>query len=307
MQLVLRAAGLYSLLFTAGICLWPEWMFSHLEVAPTQGFWTAYLIGFAAAYGIALIIASVDPIRFWPVVLIGLIMLSTVTAAEIRAWMDGTRPVVAVWYLAVGLALLAGPFFMVLKSAYDQFIGARRVCSPDVQRMALRSKTQHGVSLDELSRLSPILVVFLRHFGCPFCRETLEDLRKQRPAIEQNGTRIVLVHMSETQEAHEILYRYDLQNLDRVSDPNQTVYKAFGLGRGRLGEILGPKEWWHGVRTILFEGHGVGLLREDIFQMPGAFLLFHGQVLNGYRHQTASDRPNYLELASGGGMMFPTR
>ena len=305
MQLVLRAAGLYSLLFTLGVCCWPDWLFSHLEVTPTQGFWTAYLIGFAAAYGVALIIASVDPIRFWPVVLMGLIMLSSVTFAVARAWMQGSQPGLAIWYLLAGVALLAAPFSMVLKSAYDQFIGARRITCPDVQRMALRAKTQHGVSLDELSRLSPILVVFLRHFGCPFCRETLEDLRTQRAAIEQAGTRIVLVHMSDTCEANTVLARYQLQNVDRVSDPSQTVYKAFGLGRGRLSEVLGPKEWWHGVRSAIFEGHGIGLIREDVFQMPGAFLLFHGQVLSGYRHQTASDRPNYLEVASGGGMMFP--
>jgi hypothetical protein len=35
----------------------------------------------------------------------------------------------------------------------------------------------------------------------------------------------------------------------------------------------------------------------DGFQMPGIFLLFHGEVLRSYRHQTAADRPDYVDLA----------
>jgi hypothetical protein len=30
--------------------------------------------------------------------------------------------------------------------------------------------------------------------------------------------------------------------------------------------------------------------------MPGVFLLFHGETLKSYRHQSAADRPDYLAM-----------
>ena len=36
------------------------------------------------------------------------------------------------------------------------------------------------------------------------------------------------------------------------------------------------------------------------FQMPGAFVLSHGEVLYAFRHRSAADRPDYLELARCG-------
>jgi len=35
----------------------------------------------------------------------------------------------------------------------------------------------------------------------------------------------------------------------------------------------------------------------DGFRMPGAFLVSSGRVVHTYRHATAADRPDYVELA----------
>ena len=43
-----------------------------------------------------------------------------------------------------------------------------------------RAITDQGESLLELSQSSPRLVVFLRHAGCIFCRESLADLRDRQ-------------------------------------------------------------------------------------------------------------------------------
>ncbi|MGP1310160.1 MAG: hypothetical protein ACTS27_08185, partial [Phycisphaerales bacterium] len=39
-----------------------------------------------------------------------------------------------------------------------------------------------------------LLLVFLRHAGCTFCREALADVAKRRRRIENAKVRIVLVH-----------------------------------------------------------------------------------------------------------------
>ena len=53
-----------------------------------------------------------------------------------------------------------------------------------------------GETLFDYSLRQPVLLVFLRHFGCTFCREALSDISKKRSEIEEQGSRIVFVHMT---------------------------------------------------------------------------------------------------------------
>jgi len=142
------------------------------------------------------------------------------------------------------------------------------------------------------------LLVFLRHAGCTFCREALDDLARQRHELEAQGTRLVLVHMSPPVPGTQFLARYQLDGVPHISDPELTLYRAFGLGRGSLLDLFGPKVCWRGV-DALFRGHGIGWLQGDGFQMPGVFLLFHGEIIRSFRHQSAADRPDYLALVRG--------
>ena len=45
-------------------------------------------------------------------------------------------------------------------------------------------RTESGRTLLELVDESPLLLIFLRHFGCSFCRQTLDDVSKIRDEIE---------------------------------------------------------------------------------------------------------------------------
>ncbi|MGB8536307.1 MAG: hypothetical protein WCD57_07830, partial [Acidobacteriaceae bacterium] len=48
-------------------------------------------------------------------------------------------------------------------------------------------RTESGRTLLELVDESPILLIFLRHFGCSFCRQTLDDISRIREQIEGRG------------------------------------------------------------------------------------------------------------------------
>ena len=43
--------------------------------------------------------------------------------------------------------------------------------------------SQNGQSLAELAS-RPLFLVFLRHFGCTFCREAVDEISKKRQALE---------------------------------------------------------------------------------------------------------------------------
>ncbi len=158
----------------------------------------------------------------------------------------------------------------------------------------LRSAT--GQTLEELSFERPQLVVFLRHFGCTFCRESLSDLVQQRQNIQQHGIGITLVHMSDTREALEFFDSFGLTDISSISDPECRLYRMFGLDHGGVRELFGLKVWARGVTAGLFGGHGIGKVRGNAFQMPGVYIMHGGKLITGFQHRQASDRPDYIAL-----------
>ena len=154
-----------------------------------------------------------------------------------------------------------------------------------------------GVSLAELTEQSPVLLVFLRHFGCSFCREAISDIAKRRARLEQQGVRIVFVHMAPEQKVAEKFFRrYKLFPIDHISDPEKNFYRAFGMGRGTPAQLFGLMNWIRGFEAGVIEGHGFAYQSEDIgdgFQMPGVFVLHKGEVKHSFIHQQAWDRPDY--------------
>ncbi|MEO0469413.1 MAG: peroxiredoxin-like family protein [Bacteroidota bacterium] len=159
-------------------------------------------------------------------------------------------------------------------------------------------RTQSGKDLQSLSMQQPTMVVFLRHFGCTFCREALADLAEERTAIEAQGTNIVAVHMSLPERADAFFAKYDLTDLERISDPSQALYQHFSLQRGKLGQLFGWKSWARGFVAGILNGHLVGKEEGDGFQMPGVFLLEKGKITRAFLHESAADRPDYVDLAT---------
>lgn len=157
--------------------------------------------------------------------------------------------------------------------------------------------TESGRPFMELVTGSPVLLVFLRHAGCTFCREALGDIAKNRGQIEATGVRIVLVHMGDRAEIQDVIARYGLADLERVCDSNKLLYQAFGLKQGNVFQLFGLKVWWRSLVAGLFRGHGAARPAADATQMPGVFLVEQGLVARRFRHKSAADRPSYVELA----------
>jgi AhpC/TSA family len=175
-------------------------------------------------------------------------------------------------------------------TAYDE---------PEADDPLFELRTNTGKRLDELADESPQLVVFLRHAGCTFCRQALADIQTFRQQIEVTGCGIIFVHLgNETDaEAVEVFKRYEVDDLPRISDPTSRLYRQFGLDLGGFSQLFGLKVWLNGFLFGVVNGHGIGSVRGNSFQMPGVYLYHCGTILGGFRHETAADRPDYVELA----------
>ena len=135
----------------------------------------------------------------------------------------------------------------------------------------------------------PLLLVFLRHVGCPLTRGWMEQFKVEvADAAKSHGT-IALVTMSTPEQA--ATFR-EAQQIPFVclSDPQQTAYQAYGIPRGTLWQISQPAVWKEGLKGVL--QCGVGAVQGDPFQLPGVVLIdTQGIIRFLHRSQHSADWP----------------
>lgn len=297
MRQVLLAAGAYNIVWGAFAVLFPTAIFQWLGMTHPNypQFWQG--IGMiVGVYGVGYAIAAFDPVRHWPMVLVGLLGKVLGPIGMIPSLWTGALPWTfalnnltndIIWWL---------PFALILKHAWHQFRTEPDMADlPDEATLLADARTSTGQSLAELSRQRPILLVFLRHAGCTFCREAMADISARRATIEAEGTGIVLVHMGTPDSFASFAATYQLSDLPAVSDPSRRLYRGLGLRRGTFSQLLGWEVLWRGARSF-FSGHGAGRLEGDGTQLPGAFLIRDGRVLRRFIHANSADRPDYVDL-----------
>jgi len=157
--------------------------------------------------------------------------------------------------------------------------------------------TQKGNTVLELSKNGPVLLTFLRHFGCIFCREALHDLADRKQKIADANINLVLVHMSDNSVAEQYFVDYNIPNVEHISDPHCELYSAFGLAKGGPSQLLGLKNFIRGFElTIKSKSKPALRFIGDGFQMPGIFMIDNGNMVDRFVHLSAADRPNYDEM-----------
>ncbi len=159
------------------------------------------------------------------------------------------------------------------------------------------SRLSENLSLIKLSHQQPLMLIFLRHLGCVFCREALEDISKARHELEQRGFRLVFVHMEDWEMGKEYLDKYGLSDCLHIADPKCVLYEKFGLGKASFTQLMGfqtlVKGFGKGVDLAQFGGKAFG----DAFQMPGIFCLQEGKIEAYFIHDKVWERPDYVNLA----------
>ncbi len=162
--------------------------------------------------------------------------------------------------------------------------------------------TESGRSLLQLLDESPILLVFLRHFSCAFCAQTLDRVSQVRSQIQAKGVQPVFVHLGSPQRAKPYFDYYHLTDVERISNPAATLYQlpAFALSRTNpFLHSLHPAVLIGWLKGAMFK-YGIGLIKEDAEQMPGVFFLKERKIVRAFRHRTIADEPDYLKLVGAG-------
>jgi peroxiredoxin len=172
--------------------------------------------------------------------------------------------------------------------------------SDDVAGTLASIDTESGANLLALAEASPVLLIFLRHFGCSFCRQAISDVANLRGELDQRGVRPVFVHLGTPERAKPFFDYYGIGDVERVSDPNAAVYRHPVFQLSRINPwltLVQPAVWVGWLKGALFK-HGIGAIKEDGHQMQGIFFLKGAKIVRRFRYKTIADEPDYLKLVA---------
>ncbi len=250
-------------------------------------------------FGIAYLIAAINPYKHWVVVFAGFTVKLLACMGYLCLYASGDLDAGYAHVILIGSVIWLPFFAVILRDVARQPHQDHGAVwdIPPIDEQLERFNTQDGNSLNALSQTTPIMLVFLRHFGSPFCRESLSNISRKRQQIEAAGLRIVLVHMASDEEAMAFFTRYNLDDLPRVSDPQCELYRAFGLIKGSFSQIAGMRIFFKAIRAAFLSRHGLGRITGDFFQMPGVFIIHKSRMFGGYRPSNVSDQPDYANIA----------
>jgi hypothetical protein len=140
------------------------------------------------------------------------------------------------------------------------------------------------------------LLVFLRHYGCIFCKEMVRDLKSARESIADYPD-LLFFGQGDLQETKAFADKI-WPEIPLVSDSDRQFFTGMGLGKGSVYQMFGPSVWACGIRAGLkgnFQWRVIG----DIWTMPGVFAVNRsGEILWKHEFEHIAEHPDWKKIPS---------
>ncbi|GAB4566488.1 MAG: hypothetical protein Tsb0020_18190 [Haliangiales bacterium] len=162
--------------------------------------------------------------------------------------------------------------------------------------MTLRNSDGREVRLGTLWQQRSVVLVFVRHFGCMFCRAQVSELSAALPQIRARAAELVLIGTGDVQAAREFRSDFGL-DVPVFADPELTTFRALPLQRG-FKTVLTLSVMKRVVKTLQ-DGFRQGKTQGDVWQQGGVFVIGPGDR-ERYRYISAEagDHPTIENILS---------
>ena len=154
------------------------------------------------------------------------------------------------------------------------------------------------VELRDRWREGPLVVMFMRHFGCAFCREHLIRMGKALGDFEAAGAQVVAVFQYSAEATRDFCASRKVP-FDCLGDPNREAYAQVEVGRGRRDQVLGRKIAGSYLKTVL-RSRVIGSAKapvEEMLQLPGTFVVgSDGRVRFAHYAVSSADNPPVADV-----------
>ncbi len=162
----------------------------------------------------------------------------------------------------------------------------------DVRRLGTTTVLDPGgetLRLDSLWADGPAVLVWLRHFGCLFCKEQTAEFRARRDDIVQRDARLAFIGNGGVRYAGGFRAEF-CPDCTVLTDPELASYKVIGARSGVLN-TLGPQAWGAGIRAFA-RGARQQRTQGSPFQQGGVLVVTAaGAVAYSYLSKAAGDHP----------------
>jgi hypothetical protein len=155
----------------------------------------------------------------------------------------------------------------------------------------------HMTRIRELWRDVPTVTGFVRHFGCLFCHQMVEDLVSAVPDILARKARVVIVGNGTLEQARHFFGDKKLprDGVSVVTDPNRESYKAAGFERGLLKTFNPASVKAYGPARS--SGHRITGLFGDLTQLGGLVVVKPpASLVYFHKSNFAGDHPRMAEV-----------
>jgi peroxiredoxin len=171
--------------------------------------------------------------------------------------------------------------------------------APDLELL-----TAHGVpvKLSSLWKDKVLILAFSRHFGCPQCKEMVDELVTASPLMKEKNLGLVIVTMGTPEEA-KIFCAERASGIVCLSDHERKAYQAYGLERANVWQSFLSLNVWRSNRRLKKErGWNTDLppKGQDALQMAGTFVIApDGRIRLPYYYDDIADHPDVDLLLHG--------
>ncbi len=163
--------------------------------------------------------------------------------------------------------------------------------APDVK---LLDEDGKSIQLSSLWRDKVLVLAFTRHFGCPQCKEMLDQLIDSHQALTEKGLRLAIISHASAESAKQFC---DLRAPSAIclADPDRLAYHQYGLYRGTTWQtLLSPRIWISNRQLARKKGYKPELPPpgQNAYQMSGTFIIgTDGRIRLPYYYDDIADHP----------------
>ena len=158
------------------------------------------------------------------------------------------------------------------------------------------------VRLSSFWKNQVLILAFSRHFGCPQCKEMVDELVTASPKLKVKNLGLVIVTMGTPEEA-KAFCEERAPGVTCLSDVDRKAYQEYGLERANVWQSFLSLNVWRSNRRLKKErGWNTDLppQGQDALQMAGTFVSApDGRIRLPYYYDDIADHPDVDLLLHG--------
>jgi len=127
------------------------------------------------------------------------------------------------------------------------------------------------ISLDNLLKNGPVVLVFHRYVGCPICQMHAMELAKEYHQFQLRNTRLYIIMDSSMKRVRSFAEKKKLPPMF-IPDPNRKLYDLYDVKTGGWQAYLSMPTLSAAAKATM-KGHFQGAMKGNMRQLPADFVI----------------------------------